>query len=269
MGGRLDAIENAIQSNTESMNLEALVRDYFSEDRYANAELVVVRRPENNAGGPNNTALQAYENMKIRLKNTKYNDVRPGPGVYYIPGGAIVLSETVKQLNKASTPFLIRGGGHSYEANTLPTTDEWAVIDMAKFTSLRLSGKVSLGNDGVKYREFTFGTGLRLGTLYVYLARKGLALVSGTCPANGAGGYFLGGGAGPAMRKFGWGTDQMIRAKVILGDGSFAVADSDDSKALPGQSIKPSALLYALRGGGAGTAIVYEYELGLSLSHTS
>ena len=251
-------IEQTLDANPEELNL-ALVHDYFAEVRYQNSKNIVVPRPSN--GSNDAEAQRAYENMRIRLRNTKYNTVRPGPANYYIPSGATVLSETVKQLNDAGTPWLIRGGGHSYEATTLPTGDGWAVIDMAKFTSMRVSKTELRGEDGVAYREFSFGTGLRLGTMYTYLAKKALALVSGTCPTNGSGGYFLGGGAGPSMRKLGWGSDQLIRAKVILSDGTFAVADADDSKALPGQTIAPTALLYALRGGGSGTAVVYEYTL--------
>ena len=265
VGGRLDAIQAGLDADPDNPELLELARGYWAERQYADAELVVVPRPRSSGSGSGSgdteRIARAYDNMKIRLAQTKYNDVRPGPSAYYMPADAGVLSETVKRLNEENTPFLIRGGGHSAEANTLPRTDRTAVIDMAKFTSLRVSDSVSTGRDGVRYREVSFGTGLRLATIYVYLARQGLAFVSGSCPTNGSGGYFLGGGAGMAMRKFGWASDQMVRAKVLLSDGSYAVADSDDGKAVPGQPVKPSELLWALRGGGAGTAIVYEYTL--------
>lgn len=237
---------------------ERLVADYFVELQYENSDNVVVSRPKEE----NTAALdRAYDNMRIRLQNTRYNDVRPGPNVYYIPKNASILSKTIKELNAAGTMFLIRGGGHSYEATTLPTSDNAAVIDMAKFTSMVVSDSEIVGKDGMPYRELTFGPGLRLATMYLYLAKRNLALIAGTCPTNGASGYYLGGGAGPSMRKVGWGSDQIIRAKVILADGSFAVADSDDKAALPGQAVSPSNLLFALRGGGAGTAVVYEYTI--------
>jgi len=237
---------------------ERLVFDYFAELQYENSDNVVVFRP----GEQDDSALQrAYANMKIRLRNTKYNDVRSGPKVYYIPKDASILSKTVKDLNAVGRQYVIRGGAHSYEANTLPSSDEAAVIDMAKFTAMEVSESKMVGNGGIVYRELTFGPGLRLATIYLFLAMKNLALVAGTCPANGASGYYLGGGAGPCMRKFGWGSDQIIRAKVVMPDGSLAVADSDDTASLPGQTVLPSDLLYALRGGGAGTTIVYEYTL--------
>jgi len=263
VGGRLDAIIAGLDADPDNPELLELNRGYWAERLYAEAELVVVPRPQSSGSGSGNSEriARAYDNMKIRLAQTKYNDDRPGPRAYYMPANAGVLSESVKRLNEENTPFLIRGGGHSAEANTLPRTDRTAVIDMAKFTSLRVSDCVLTGRDGVRYREVSFGTGLRLATIYVYLAQRGLAFVSGSCPTNGSGGYFLGGGAGMAMRKFGWASDQMVRAKVVLSDGSYAVADSDDGKAVPGQPVKPSELLWALRGGGAGTAIVYEYTL--------
>lgn len=263
VGVRLDAIIAGLDADPDNPELLELNRGYWAERLYAEAELVVVPRPQSSGSGSGNSEriARAYDNMKIRLAQTKYNDDRPGPRAYYMPANAGVLSESVKRLNEENTPFLIRGGGHSAEANTLPRTDRTAVIDMAKFTSLRVSDCVLTGRDGVRYREVSFGTGLRLATIYVYLAQRGLAFVSGSCPTNGSGGYFLGGGAGMAMRKFGWASDQMVRAKVVLSDGSYAVADSDDGKAVPGQPVKPSELLWALRGGGAGTAIVYEYTL--------
>lgn len=236
---------------------QTLVKDYFAELQYEESDNVIVVRPEGNDAA----TVQAYENMRIRLRNTRYNDVRPGPKVYYIPKNASIVSETVKDLNAAGTAFVIRGGAHSYEANTLPSSGEAAVIDMAKFTKMEVSEDDMVGSDGVKYRELTFGPGLRLATLYMFLAMKKLVLVAGTCPANGASGYYLGGGAGPSMRRFGWGSDQIIRAKVVLPDGSLAVADSDDAKKLTDQEVLPSELLYALRGGGSGTAIVYEYTI--------
>jgi len=246
---------------------QALVKDYFAEIRYEESDNVVVLRPEgNDAIADSPETRWAYENMKIRLRNTRYNDVRPGPKVYYMPKNASILSQIVKDLNEAGEFFVIRGGGHSYEANTLPSSDKAAVIDMAKFTKMEVSERDAVGSDGVAYRELTFGPGLRLATLYVFLAMENLALVAGTCPANGASGYYLGGGAGPSMRRMGWGSDQIIRAKVVLSDGSLAVADSDDEKRLPGQKVLPSELLYALRGGGAGTAIVYEYTLRVYLA---
>ena len=236
-----------------------IVSDYFVELEYQDSDNVVVYRPTTENDDVSLT--QAYANMRIRLRNTKYNDVRPGPKVYYIPKNAAILARTVKELNANGTQYVIRGGGHSYEANSLPSSEEAAVIDMAKFTSLSVSKSDIVGKDGIKYRELTFGTGLRLATIYLFLGMKKLALVAGTCPANGSSGYYMGGGAGPAMRKLGWGSDQIIRAKVVMPDGSFAVADSDDSAALAGQKVLPSDLLYALRGGGSGTAIVYEYTL--------
>ena len=259
---RESVIQEYLQSADGSGIDENLVRDYFAEVRYELSENVAVPRPTSSGNGSfNATAWQAYGNMKIRLRNTRYDAVRPGPREYFIPKNVSILVQTVRELNAAGTSFIIRGGGHSYEANTLPSSEATVVIDMARFTDMKVSKRDLVGSDGVKYRELTFGTGLRLATLYVYLAIKNLALVAGTCPANGSAGYYMGGGAGPAMRMAGWGSDQLIRAKVVLSNGTLAVAGPDDSEALPGQGVSPSELLYALRGGGAGTAIVYEYTV--------
>lgn len=56
---------------------------------------------------------------------------------------------------------------------------------------------------------------------------------------------------------------QIISARVVLADGSCAVASADLAETYPGQPVSGPDLLWALRGGGAGTAVVYEWKLAV------
>jgi hypothetical protein len=49
----------------------------------------------------------------------------------------------------------------------------------------------------------------------------------------------------------------------VLADGTLAVASADPADALPGQPVSAPDLLWALRGGGAGTAVVYEWTVAI------
>ena len=74
----------------------------------------------------------------------------------------------------------------------------------------------------------------------------GLVLPVGTCPTVGIAGLTLGGGFGRSMRRHGVAADSLRAATVVLADGRV-VRCSEDTR---------SDLFWALRGGGAGFAIV-------------
>jgi hypothetical protein len=54
---------------------------------------------------------------------------------------------------------------------------------------------------------------------------------------------------------------QVIFARAVLADGTLAVASANPADTLPGQPVSAPDLLWALRGGGAGTAVVYEWTV--------
>ena len=81
----------------------------------------------------------------------------------------------------------------------------------------------------------------------------GRALPVGTCPTVGIAGLTLGGGFGRLMRRYGVTSDSLRGATVVLADGSVAPC-SEDQRA---------DLFWALRGGGAGTAIVTQLRFAV------
>lgn len=213
---------------------------------------VWVPRPGDDWNTSTVKAARAYRNMRLRVDNTAFNAVRPGPKAYVMPATPAELAAVVKGLTATGTRWVVRGGGHSYAANALPSGNDTVVVDVARFA-------------GVKYEPntgyATIGAGERLGNVYAELAGVGRLVVAGTCPAVGISGYMIGGGVGAATRRHGWGADNIVAAKLVLADGTLAIASGDDKAALPGQIVPPRDLLWALRGGGAGTAVVYEWTL--------
>jgi FAD/FMN-containing dehydrogenase len=163
---------------------------------------MTVARPAHNWNTSKSKAARAYKNMRLRYRNTIYNGVRPGPARFFLPGTVKELARTIKRLNRKGVRWVVRGGGHNYEVTALPSGNDAAVIDLARFAQFRIA------SDG---RSAVIGAGQRLGEVYLMLAQHDppLLIVAGSCASNGASGYLLGGGTGVMARKFGWGTEHV------------------------------------------------------------
>lgn len=92
-------------------------------------------------------AATAYSNMRARYRNTKYDGVRPGPATFHMPATPKGLADTIKSLNAAGTRWVVRSGGHSYEANALPSGTDAAVVDMARFAGLKVSRQKKMSGE--------------------------------------------------------------------------------------------------------------------------
>ncbi|KAK8121241.1 FAD-linked oxidoreductase sor8 [Apiospora kogelbergensis] len=89
------------------------------------------------------------------------------------------------------------------------------------------------------------GAGVEAIEAYTFANRHGLVVVGGNCPNVGlAGGFIQGGGHGPLSSRYGLAADQILEAEVITAAGDFITATLENEY---------SDLLWALRGGGAGT----------------
>jgi hypothetical protein len=178
-------------------------KDKAAEKVYLNPKKhITVKRPAGSWNTSKTKAARAYKNMRLRYRNPVYNSVRPGPAKYYMPSTAKQLARTIQRLNRAGVRWVVRGGGHNYEATALPSGTDAAVIDMARFTQFRIASDA---------QSAIIGAGQRLGEVYLRLAQHDppLLMVAGTCASNGASGYLLGGGTGVSARKYGWGTEQV------------------------------------------------------------
>jgi hypothetical protein len=130
----------------------------------------------------------------------------------------------------------VRAGGHSYIGAS--TAAGAVVLDLR-----RLRG-IELLPDG----SVLAGAGLRQIELIGTLARRGRAVVHGSCPTVGVAGFTLGGGYGFGARRYGLACDTLLAAQVVdLRTLKPAAADGD--------------LLQGLRGAGASLAPVTSLRL--------
>ncbi|MEO3871001.1 FAD-binding oxidoreductase [Nonomuraea sp. B12E4] len=97
------------------------------------------------------------------------------------------------------------------------------------------------------------GPGALWGEVLAAAAPSGLAPLSGSSPTVGVTGYTLGGGLGWLARKHGFAADSVVRAEVLLADGSKVTASADSHP----------ELFWALRGGGGGFGVVTALEFRL------
>src|SRR5215471_5633918 len=132
----------------------------------------------------------------------------------------------------------IRGGGHN--AGGLGICDDGLVIDLSPIKYTRV--------DPVA-RTVTVGGGCTWGDVDHATHVFGLAVPSGIISTTGVGGLTLGGGIGHLTRKFGLTIDNLLAADVVLADGSFVVASSDQNP----------DLFWAIRGGGGNFGVVTSF----------
>ncbi len=136
----------------------------------------------------------------------------------------------------------VRGGGHNVAGHAL--VDDGLVIDFAHLRAVRVDPvrRRAVVAPGVTWREFDRAA-----------QRHGLATTGGIVSDTGVAGLTLGGGLGWLMGRHGLSCDNLVRASVMLADGSTVEASP---------AVNPD-LYWALRGGGGNFGIVLEFEFAL------
>ncbi|UQD57387.1 FAD-binding oxidoreductase [Flavobacterium sp. K5-23] len=129
----------------------------------------------------------------------------------------------------------IRGGGHN--AGGLGICDDGMVIDLSglKFVLVNTKDNTVKVGGGNVWGEVDHAT-----------HAFGLAIPAGIISTTGVGGLTLGGGIGHLSRKYGLTIDNLLEAEMVLADGSFVTANSEEN----------SDLFWAIRGGGGNFGIV-------------
>jgi FAD/FMN-containing dehydrogenase len=133
----------------------------------------------------------------------------------------------------------IMGGGHNVSGSAI--VDEGVVIDHSLRRGVRLSADRAV---------VSVEPGALLGDLDAATVPRGVAVPIGINTTTGLAGLALGGGIGWLMRAHGLTCDRLVRAEVVLADGSQVQVD---------EATDPD-LLWALRGGGGNFGIVTRFD---------
>jgi FAD/FMN-containing dehydrogenase len=166
--------------------------------------------------------------------NGRYAGVRPAAIAQ--PLDPEDLAAALRVARARGLAIRLRAGGHSYIGAS--TVAGGVVLDLR-----RLRGIEVLADGSV-----LAGAGLRQIELLATLARRGRAVVHGSCPTVGLAGFTLGGGYGFDARRYGLACDTLIAAHVV------------DLRTLK-PTLADSELLRGLRGAGTSLAPVTSLQL--------
>src|SRR6202040_294483 len=155
------------------------------------------------------------------------------------------VADVIRSVNFARESDLllaIRGGGHN--AGGLGICDDGLVVDLSPKKYTRVDPAA---------RTVTVGGGCTWGDVDHATHAFGMATPSGIISTTGVGGLTLGGGVGYLTRKCGLTIDNLVSADVVLADGKFVKASTDEN----------SDLFWALRGGGGNFGVVTAFTFKL------
>jgi FAD/FMN-containing dehydrogenase len=132
----------------------------------------------------------------------------------------------------------VRGGGHN--AGGLGICDDGLVIDLSRIRYARVDPAA---------RTVRVGGGSTWGDVDHATQPFGLATPAGVISTTGVGGLTLGGGIGHLTRRFGLTIDNLLGADMVLADGRFVTASTEENE----------DLFWAIRGGGGNFGIVTSF----------
>lgn len=153
------------------------------------------------------------------------------------PRSTAEVQEIIRCAREAGVAQLaIRSGGHSFEGGSLGGQDGHAVvIDMVEMSEIAIDREAMTA---------TVGGGALTGNLMTAaFDQGGLMVPTGECIAVGMGGQIQCGGYGHYSRTYGILTDRLLRAEMVLADGSAVTVDEHHNP----------DLFWAIRGSGTGS----------------
>jgi FAD/FMN-containing dehydrogenase len=156
----------------------------------------------------------------------RFDHIRPAGVV--IPANETDVVESVRFAERFGIHAVARSGGHSFGGYS---TTDGMVIDLRRLSGVRVTD-----------RHASIGGGALIIDAQAALREHGLGLPTGTCPSVGLAGLALGGGLGSTGRRYGFTSDHLTGAQVVLADGRVVETDSQ----------REPELFWALRGAGGG-----------------
>lgn len=136
----------------------------------------------------------------------------------------------------------IRGGGHNGAG--LGTCEDGLVIDLSRMKGVRVNPEA---------KTVRVEAGCVWGDVDHATHPFGMAVPSGFVSSTGVAGLTLGGGIGYLTRRFGLTIDNLLAVDMVLANGQFVTASSDQN----------SDLFWAVRGGGGNFGVVTSFEFRL------
>ncbi|KAL4961996.1 FAD-binding oxidoreductase [Aspergillus stella-maris] len=160
------------------------------------------------------------------------------PAIIALPDLTTEISYIILACVRYHVDFAVACGRHT--TSSASSSNGGLIIDLQKIKY------VVADEDSMTVR---IGGGCRWKDVDDRLVGKGLALVAGIVNDTGIGGITLGGGYGWLAPKYGLIIDNLLQAKVVLADGSVAIAS---------ESQHPD-LFWAIRGAGQCFGVVVEF----------
>ena len=157
--------------------------------------------------------------------------------------GAADVMAAVQFARRHELHVAVRGGGHNIAGNA--TCDGGLVIDLSLMRSVRVDP------DG---RTAQVGPGCLWGDVDHETQAFGLAVPGGIVSTTGVAGFTVGGGFGHLTRRFGFASDNLIGADVVLADGRLVRTSATENE----------DLFWGIRGGGGNFGIVTSFDFRLN-----
>ncbi|KAH6652294.1 hypothetical protein BKA67DRAFT_626979, partial [Truncatella angustata] len=190
--------------------------------------------------GPQLEVLTEKDGTRFQEFDQGWTNIgRQTPGAIVLPTTEEQIQKTVQWAVRSSVPFVTRSGGHS----------EWSSIDEQGIV-INLKKYSGIETDGPSKKAILRGSILSKDVA-VTLAAAGSFTALGNGNTVGAIPYFLGGGASVTTSITGYGSDQILAARMIDAEGNLVEVTEE----------KEPDLLYAIRGAGQFFGLVTELTI--------
>ncbi len=168
--------------------------------------------------------------------------IRRRPALIAQCTGAAVVIAAVQFAREHRLLVAVRGGGHNIAGNA--TCDEGLVIDLSRLRTVRVDPKA---------RTAQVDPGCVWGDVDHETQAFGLAAPGGIVSTTGVAGFTLGGGFGHLTRRFGFASDNLVGADIVLADGNLVHVSATENE----------DLFWGVRGGGGnfGVAASFDFQL--------